>query len=242
MQSTSIKLLTPWLALVSRSVLFFGCQCLLALGMVLGGQAVAWDEAARWWVFSATLTNLVTIYLLIRLYRAEGERYLTLLRFIYSNFKKDILWFLAAMLVGLPIATVPMNPLAAALFGDPVIPVAMMFRPLPVWALVVGLLFPLTIAFAELPLYFGCNAASGCTTQKWMVGLGAGGPVPSRTARFSAVYPRWALLTLAGGNVSAVCLVCRVGNQAAPKLAALFLSLACHDGCFYAGGLSDVLG
>ena len=29
-----------------------------------------------------------------------------------------------------------------------------MFRPLPTWALVVSLLFPLTIGFAELPTYF----------------------------------------------------------------------------------------
>jgi hypothetical protein len=34
-------------------------------------------------------------------------------------------------------------------------PVNMMFRPLPAWALLVGILFPLTIAFAELPTYFG---------------------------------------------------------------------------------------
>ena len=31
----------------------------------------------------------------------------------------------------------------------------MMFRPLPDWALAVGILFPLTIAFSELPTYFG---------------------------------------------------------------------------------------
>jgi hypothetical protein len=31
----------------------------------------------------------------------------------------------------------------------------MLFRPLPMWAFVVSFLFPLTIAFAELPTYFG---------------------------------------------------------------------------------------
>jgi hypothetical protein len=30
-----------------------------------------------------------------------------------------------------------------------------MFQPLPAWALAVGILFPLTIALAELPTYFG---------------------------------------------------------------------------------------
>jgi hypothetical protein len=31
----------------------------------------------------------------------------------------------------------------------------MLFRPLPTWAFVLSFLFPLTIAFAELPTYFG---------------------------------------------------------------------------------------
>ena len=31
----------------------------------------------------------------------------------------------------------------------------MLFRPLPMWAILLGFLFPITIAFAELPTYFG---------------------------------------------------------------------------------------
>ena len=41
------------------------------------------------------------------------------------------------------------------LFGSEEIASALMFHPLPLWARVVSLLFPLTIAFAELPTYFG---------------------------------------------------------------------------------------
>ena len=48
-----------------------------------------------------------------------------------------------------------MNMLGAAIFGDAMTPTYMMFRPLPTWAFVLSLLFPLTIAFAELPTYFG---------------------------------------------------------------------------------------
>ena len=58
-------------------------------------------------------------------------------------------------MIGLPIAAAPMSILAILIFGDSMAPIRMMFRPLPTWALVVGLLFPLTIAFAELPTYFG---------------------------------------------------------------------------------------
>lgn len=66
-----------------------------------------------------------------------------------------ILWFMGSSLMGLPIAFAPMNLLRAAIFGDPMIPTHMMFRPIPTWAFVLSLLFPLTIAFAELPTYFG---------------------------------------------------------------------------------------
>jgi hypothetical protein len=46
--------------------------------------------------------------------------------------------------------------LGTALFGDPLVPADMMFRPLPLWAALIGLvIFPLTIMFSELPTYFG---------------------------------------------------------------------------------------
>ena len=48
-----------------------------------------------------------------------------------------------------------MTILATMLFGDAMVPTTMMFRPLPTWAFVLSFLFPLTIAFAELPTYFG---------------------------------------------------------------------------------------
>ena len=48
-----------------------------------------------------------------------------------------------------------MNTLVAWILGDPMAPIPMMFRPLPIWVLVLGFIFPLTILFAELPTYFG---------------------------------------------------------------------------------------
>jgi len=85
----------------------------------------------------------------------EGKRYLDILRFSRQTIKTDLLWFFGSGIFGLPIAAAPMNFLGAAIFGDRMIPIHLMFRPLPSWALVVGLLFPITSAFAELPTYFG---------------------------------------------------------------------------------------
>ncbi len=145
----------PWLMLFSRSFLFLVAQALIALFFVLTSKDPAWEEAARWWIFFPIFANLVSIYLLVLVFRAEGNRYLDILRISRKTVKTDLLWFFGSSLIGMPIAFFPMNLLGEAIFGDRMTPVLMLFRPLPDWALVVGLLFPLTIALAELPTYFG---------------------------------------------------------------------------------------
>ncbi len=145
----------PWLVLVSRSVLFVVFQLLIAGLLALTGNQVGWSEAAYWWVFVAILTNIVSISLLVVLLRAEGSRYLDLIRFSRQSVGKDLLWMLGLSVIGIPTMLAPMNTLAAWIFGDAMAPINMMFRPLPTWVLIVGILFPVTIAFAELPTYFG---------------------------------------------------------------------------------------
>lgn len=145
----------PWLMLISRSALFLLFQLLITGVLSLAGTTAAWDESARWWTFMAFLANFVSIYLLVRVFNVEGNRYFEVIRFSRSTVKADLLWFFLSSLVGMPIAALPMNILGTAIFGDPMIPTYMMFRPLPEWAFILSFLFPLTIAFAELPTYFG---------------------------------------------------------------------------------------
>ncbi|HSL29027.1 MAG TPA: hypothetical protein VK900_07505 [Anaerolineales bacterium] len=145
----------PWLMLVSRSALFLFFQVLIALVLAAAGTQAAWTESARWWTFIAFLANFVSIYLLVRVFNAEGLRYFDAIRFSRQTVKTDLLWFFGSGLIGMPLAAAPMNMLGAAIFGDPMIPTHMMFKPLPAWAFVLSFLFPLTIAFAELPTYFG---------------------------------------------------------------------------------------
>lgn len=145
----------PWLMLISRSVLFILFQALIALFFAVTGNASAWDESARWWTFMAFLANFVSIYLLVRLFDAEGKRFFDLFKFSRETWKKDLLWFFLGSIIAMPIVALPREPLAAAIFGDAMIATNMLFRPLPTWAFVVSFLFPLTIAFAELPTYFG---------------------------------------------------------------------------------------
>ncbi|MBE0698308.1 MAG: hypothetical protein IH586_15425 [Anaerolineaceae bacterium] len=155
MQLSIFKPVSPWLMLISRSVLFFVFQMVIAGIFLLLGNPTAWEEAPRWWPFMATLANIVSFFLLVRLFRAEGSQYFDILRFSRSTLKKDLLWLLGSSIIGLPIAAAPMGNLAIWIFGDSMAPIRMMFRPLPTWAMILSFLFPLTIAFAELPTYFG---------------------------------------------------------------------------------------
>ncbi len=145
----------PWLMLFSRSALFLLFQILIALVVWVAGTKSAWDESARWWTFMAFLANFVSIFLLVRLFRAEGKNFFDILRFSKVTWKKDLLWFIGFSIVTMPLAALPREPLAKAIFGDAAIATNMLFRPLPAWAFVLSFLFPLTIAFAELPTYFG---------------------------------------------------------------------------------------
>lgn len=144
----------PWLMLASRSVLFLVFQLLIALVLTLAGMPSAWSESARWWTFMAALANLASMYLLVRVFNAEGKRYWDAIRFSRPTVKTDLIWFFLSSLIGIPIAGAPMNLLGAAIFGDPMTPTYMLFRPLPTWAFLLSFLFPLTIALAELPTYF----------------------------------------------------------------------------------------
>jgi hypothetical protein len=144
-----------WLILFARLALFAGVQAVIALVLFLLGVSAPWIESARWWLFSVIITNVITILFLVQLYRAEGKRYLGTLRFERSTFWKDLALTIGVFILATPIGTIPGNVLAKMLFGNPDVPVVMMFSPLPLWAILIGFLFPLTIAFAELPTYFG---------------------------------------------------------------------------------------
>jgi len=152
---SATKVSHPWLMLFSRSVLFILFQALIALILFAMGTANAWDESARWWTFSVILTNIATIYLLVHVFRAEGKHFGDILRFSRAAWKTDLLWFIGFSIIGAPIAALPREPLAIAIFGNVEITTELMFRPIPAWAFVLSFLFPLTIAFSELPTYFG---------------------------------------------------------------------------------------
>jgi hypothetical protein len=155
MRSVTPNPAAPWLMLISRSALFLIFQVAIAALFWLGGSRNPWGESSRWWMIFVILANFVSIYLLVHAFRAEGKRFLDILRFSRQTLKTDLLWLASTSIIGLPIVAAPMGNLAVAIYGDAMTPIRLLFQPIPAWALAVGLLFPLTIGFAELTTYFG---------------------------------------------------------------------------------------
>jgi hypothetical protein len=155
MQTTIYRSLASWLMLIVRPVLFALFQLLIAGGLALTGSPTAWDESAAWWPFSVLFTNLVTVALLIWLFRREGARYLNIARFSGNTLWKDLGIVILLFVLAVPISTLPNIWLADLLFGSSEVAFSLFFRPLPFWAGLISFLMPITIAFAELPTYFG---------------------------------------------------------------------------------------
>jgi hypothetical protein len=139
---------TPYLILVSRLVLFLLFQSVIALWS-------SWETSQRYWVLSATATNIVSITLLYSLFRAGQRSFLALFRPDLRSWKKDLLIFSGAVLIALPVTFLFDRALARLIWDDPTTPVQLMFAPIdPLVAGVLVLLFPVTIALAELSTYF----------------------------------------------------------------------------------------
>jgi hypothetical protein len=142
--------------LVSRLVLFGLFQALIALVYLSIGAAQPWRESTAWWPLTAVLTNLVVLYLLHRLAKAEGLSGLGSLYYGWRRpIKRELLIAVGLFILAGPLSMGPQSLLGQWIFGDPNGSFEIMFRPLPLWAAYpLMILFPLTIALAELPTYY----------------------------------------------------------------------------------------
>ncbi len=98
----------------------------------------------------------VCIGLLAYWMRQEGARYWDLFQFDRVHWRRDLLLVLGLLAVTVRLVLVPNFGIATVLFGDAQATTPPIFRPLPLWAIGTSIVvFPITIALAELPLYFG---------------------------------------------------------------------------------------
>jgi len=137
------------LLLVSRLFLFLVFQILIYL------IANSWETSEKYWLLSATLTNMVSIALLFILFKRDGINYFSIFSFNKESFKKDLFIFLGLAILSIPIAFAPGYFLSMTIWGDPNVPTGMMFGQIDKWlAYILLIVFPVTIVFAELATYF----------------------------------------------------------------------------------------
>ncbi len=147
-KNTSSTLLYALLG--SRLILFLFFQAIIAL------ITSSWQISEKYWLLAATLTNIVGIVLLFLLFRADGESYFRLFKINKSELKKDILIFAGLTILIVPIVFASNYFLSLLLWDNINIPTKMMFGTIDKGLVYILLLvFPITIAFAELATYFG---------------------------------------------------------------------------------------
>lgn len=145
----------PWLLLFGRIVLFVLVQSIFAIGFLLTGSATAWEDGADWWLFGVTLVNLICLAAMIFLFRAEGKKYWDVFRIQRGTVGRDLAALLGLMFIIGPISYFPNVWLASALFDNPQAALDLILRPLPFWAVYIGIVaFPVTQGLVELALYF----------------------------------------------------------------------------------------
>jgi hypothetical protein len=163
------------IALFSRITLFAIYQALIALIFLARGTDSPWQESVAWWPLAVVFANLTSLLLLSRLAQFERLRLVDLYHADFSHWKRDLPVIIGLFLVLGPVGYFPMRIIATQLWGDSMVPVGMMFLPLPMLVVFSTMvLFPITNSLAELPTYFGYTSPrlEALSGNRWLaVGL-----------------------------------------------------------------------
>jgi len=136
--------------LFSRLFLFVFFQVLIALLLF------SWIESEKYWLLTATLTNIVSIVLLIILLKKEKTKYFALFCFSKKQWGKDFIISFCIALISMPVILIPSLSLSQLFWGNTSYYHQVLFQPIPVYIIYFLLIaFPVTICFAELTTYFG---------------------------------------------------------------------------------------
>ena len=139
-----------FLLLFSRLFLFAFFQIIIAFLLH------SWIESEKYWMLTATFTNIISIVILIRLYKSEDSKYLSIFNFSKKQRKKDLLIFVGLTLISIPLVTIPSFTLSTVFWGNSTHYHQILLQPLPIYLIYFLLIaFPVTIGFAELATYFG---------------------------------------------------------------------------------------
>ncbi|MBN2557429.1 MAG: hypothetical protein JXB33_01600 [Clostridia bacterium] len=136
----------PFILPAFRSVLFIFAGLLFSS---ISGQTLL--ESSRWWSLICTACNVLTIGVLVIVFRSEGKTYKDIIGFEKGRIKVGNTASMTILMFILGIGG-----MAAAgyiIYGN--MPTGLI-NPIPPWiAAINAVLLPITIIFAEFPLYFG---------------------------------------------------------------------------------------
>lgn len=136
----------PFILPLFRSILFIIVGMLF---VIVTNQSL--EQASKWWSIICTVCNIITIVVLILICKSEGYTYKNLIG--YQNGQGNLKYTLLIVVLMLLLGMGGMYGFGFIIYGY--VPVTMV-QPIPVWfALINVILLPLTVVFAELPLYFG---------------------------------------------------------------------------------------
>ena len=136
--------------LSSRLIMFLFFQMIIAFFLSSLGDSV------KYWTLTATLTNIISIIILIILLKEEKTSFLSLFQFQKERIKVDLIWFIVLLIISVPLAIVPSLALSNLLWENTEYYHQVLFQPINK-TLLYFLLFayPISTGLAELTTYFG---------------------------------------------------------------------------------------
>lgn len=144
-----------YFSLILRSCLFLGTGLLIALGSFLNGSEHPFIDAQRWWSFQAIIANILTFFILRIYLKAEKITYKSLFQSQKRSISNQIKEYMFLILLGGVVGAVPLY-FFSYLFTGSIIPPEIHFQALPfVAALIALVLFPISNALVETPIYLG---------------------------------------------------------------------------------------
>ena len=136
--------------LSSRMIMFLSFQ------MIIASFLNSFGDSVKYWTLTATLTNILSIIILIILLKEEKTSFLSLFQFQKEKIKADLIWFLVILIISVPLAIAPSLALSNLLWGNTEYYHQVLFQPINK-TLLYFLLFayPISTGLAELTTYFG---------------------------------------------------------------------------------------
>ena len=136
----------PYIIPIFRSALFIIGGLLFAS---ITNQSL--DESTKWWPVLCIVFNMITILVLVLVCKYEGSDYRDLIHYQKGqlNFKNILIIIILMLSIGVGGIYV----FGLAIYGY--VP-TILIQPIPIWIAIINMiLLPVTIVFAELPLYYG---------------------------------------------------------------------------------------